>query len=150
MAILKRRRNPQAGTAAIEFGIVAPFLLVLLAGIVELGSAAHDAMQVQDAAEAGALYAGKYGWDAAGISAAVTSATNETTISATPAPLLFCGCPSAGGVATVVCTTTTCPDGSTPSQYARVSASMPYTPILTYLGLPIPDTLVGHALVRVE
>lgn len=137
------------GVAALEFGIIAPVLLILLVGVIELGFAVHQAMQVQDAAEAGALYAGKYGWKPAEISAAVVNATGAGNITASPAPVLFCGCPSTNGIATVVCTAT-CPSGGPAAQYVRVSASQPHEAILTFLNLPIPDTLTGHATVRVQ
>ena len=137
------------GSAAIEFGIIAPVLMLLLVGMIELGFAVHQSMQVQDAAEAGALYAGKYGWDPAGISAAVVNATGADTITASPAPVLFCGCPSASGIAEIACDAT-CPAGGAAEKYVRVSASIPHSAILTSLGLPIPETLTGHAVVRVQ
>lgn len=138
-----------AGTAAIEFAIIAPVLVLFLAGVVELGFGVHEAMQAQDAAEAGALYAGKYGWDAAGIAAAVVNATGADDITADPAPVLFCGCPSAGGIATVDCAAT-CPGGGAVEQYVRVSASIPHTAILIGLFAPLPETLTGHVVVRVQ
>lgn len=137
------------GSAAIEFGIIAPVLLVLLVGIIELGFAVRQSMQVQDAAEAGALYAGKYGWKPAEISAAIVHATGADNITASPAPVLFCGCPEATGIAPAACDAT-CPSGDPAEHYIRVSASRPYSPILTILDLPIPDTLTGHATVRVQ
>lgn len=57
----------KSGTAAIEFGLFIPFLLILFTGTVELGFAMYEAMQVNNAAEAGMLYAAKNGWDSAGI-----------------------------------------------------------------------------------
>jgi Flp pilus assembly pilin Flp len=73
---LHRFRCGVSGTAAIEFGLFAPLLLIMLVYAVELGSGVFEAMQVQNAAEAGALYAAKYGWNAAGISAAVITANH--------------------------------------------------------------------------
>ena len=146
---MRRAAGSSAGTAAIEFGIIAPVMLIMLIGLVELGFAVKEAMQVQDAAEAGALYAGKHGWNAPAIAAAVVNATGAVGLTATPAPVLFCGCPSEAGLAPVACTAT-CVGGGSPEHFARVSASMAHTPILTGLGLPIPAVLTGHAVVRVE
>jgi Flp pilus assembly pilin Flp len=143
------RRSSNNGSAAIEFGLIAPVLLILLIGLVELGFAVHQAMQVQAAAEAGAIYAGRYGWDQSGIASAVEHATGADNVTADPAPTLFCGCPDAGGVAAAACDVQ-CPDGNWPGRYARISASMPHVPILTGLGLPIPAVLTGHAVVRVQ
>jgi hypothetical protein len=149
MRIHRHAWRSQAGSAAVEFAIVAPFLIALLIGVVELGFAVRQSMQVQDAAEAGALYAGKHGWDPAGIAAAVVNATGATNITADPAPALFCACADSGGIAAHACDSA-CGDGDMPVHYARVSASMPHTAILTGLGLPIPAVLTGHAVVRVQ
>ena len=146
---ITRPAKGREGSAAIEFGLIAPLLLVMLIGVVELGFAVHQAMQVQDAAEAGALYAGKYGWNQAGIANAVVTATGAQTITAQPAPALFCGCPGAGGITAIVCDAT-CPGGTAPGRYVRVSASIPHVAILVGLGVPIPATLTGRAVVRVQ
>ncbi len=97
---------------------MAPVFLVLIVGMVEVGFAAYQAMQAQDAAEAGALYAAKHGWDAAGISAAVVNATGASGMSAAPAPSQFCGCPTAAGVTAVACSAT-CTGGGSPGTYVR-------------------------------
>ena len=90
------RRN-ESGTAAIEFALFLPFLLLLLGGIVELGFSAYEAMQVSNAVDAGALYAAKNGWNSASIVSATVSGAASSGLTATPAPTQFCGCPNAAG-----------------------------------------------------
>lgn len=141
-----RDRN---GSAAIEFAIISPFLLVVLIGVVELGFAGYDAMQVEDSVEAGALYAVLHSSDSAGIATAVTSATGETSITATPAPVSFCGCPGASGISAVACTAT-CAGGSAPGHYITVSASMPRVVIMSQTISSLPTTLTAHSTVRVQ
>jgi Flp pilus assembly protein TadG len=140
------------GNAAVEFGLLAPMLLILLTGIVEIGMAGYQSMQVQAAAEAGALYASIHG--AASLTAvanAVVSATDTVGITATPAPTTFCGCPGAAGVvAQGTDCTTKCSDGTLPGSYVSVSASVTHTPIMPFLNLPIATTLVGRSTVRVQ
>ena len=46
-------RRSESGTAAIEFALFLPFLLLLLTGVAELGFAMYEAMQVNNAVEAG-------------------------------------------------------------------------------------------------
>ena len=75
--------------AAIEFALLSPLLVLLLIGLVEVGFASYEAMQAQNAAEAGALYAARHGWDSAGIQAAVVNATGSSDVTATPAPQSF-------------------------------------------------------------
>ena len=143
------RRLDSSGSAAIEFGLIAPVLVILLIGLVEVGFAVREAMQVQDAAEVGAGYAIKHGWDSAGIAAAVVNATGASGVTASPAPQQFCGCPGTAGVTSVLCTAT-CSTGMVPGVYVRVSASIAHQPILPGLGLPIPATLTGQATVRLQ
>lgn len=145
----KKWRRAAAGSAAIEFGLSVPLLLIMLMGLVELGSAMYGAMQVYDSVEAGALYAAKNGFDSAGISAAVTNATGTPGITATPAPVEFCGCPDASGIVETACTTT-CNDGKPPGQYARISAALAHQTILPYPALPLPTTLTAQSIVRLN
>jgi len=145
------RIGSEKGTAAIEFGLAIPLLLTLLMGVVELGFAMYEAMQVFNAAEAGAVYAAKNGWDAAGISAAVTNATTTTTgITATPAPEHFWGCPSDGGIVAVASSSVQCAGGDPPGEYARVGASLDHSTILPYPGFSLPTTFTGTSVVRLN
>jgi Flp pilus assembly protein TadG len=145
----KKRRRAESGTAALEFGLAAPLLLIMLMGLVELGSAMYQTMQVYNAVEAGALYAAKNGYDAAAISAAVVNATGTPGITATPAPVQFCGCPDASGIVETACNAT-CNDGKPPGQYVRISAALTRVTILPYPALGLPDTLTAQSVVRLN
>jgi Flp pilus assembly protein TadG len=148
-AALHRLRRAARGTAALEFALFAPLLLMMLVFAVELGDGVFGAMQAQNAAEAGALYVAKHGWNSAGISAAVVNATGVAGMTASPAPSEFCGCPSAGGITSRDCTLT-CPDGSAASTYVQINATLAHQTLLTYPGFVSPATLTGRAIVRVN
>lgn len=135
------------GTAAIEFALAAPVLVLLLAGVVELGFGIYQAMQVQNAAEAGALYAAENGWDPAGISAAVLNATGATGITASPAPQQFCGCPAANGIVVAACGAT-CAGGDPAGSYIQVNASAARVSILPDADFSLPATFTGQATIR--
>jgi Flp pilus assembly protein TadG len=155
---LKRRTrfpsNPaRNGTAAIEFGLLSPLLLILLTGIIELGLGAFQAMQVQAAAEAGVLYAAKHGSsDLTAISSAVTNATGTSGITASPAPLVFCGCPTSTGITSQGSNcSTNCANGMLPGTYVTVSATITRTELLTpYISLGLPTTFTGSSTLRVQ
>jgi len=148
-----RTRNPvrwfRRGTAAIEFALTIPFLLVFLMAVFEIGFAMYETMQVYNSVEAGVLYASKKGFNAAGISAAVVNATGAQGLIASPAPVQFCGCPQAGGVTAISCSAT-CTGGTAPGQYARIYAALPHTSILPAFALPLPATLTAQAIVRLN
>ena len=140
----------ERGTAAIEFAIASPFLLVLLAGITELGFAVYQQIQVENAAQAGALYAIQNGFDAAGISAAVTNAGGAgNAVTASPAPSQFCGCPSAAGIATAACGST-CTGGNNAGTYVQVNAAAAHQAIISWPGVTAPASLSAQSIVRVN
>lgn len=141
------QRRREAGSAAIEFGLLAPFLVLLAVGTVEIGSSVYQAMQAQNAAKAGAVYASKYGFDPAGISNSVINATAAASITAMPAPVSFCGCPTATGISEASCSSA-CAEGGAPGQYLRISAQITHAPLLSFSWPVIPATISGQAIVR--
>jgi Flp pilus assembly protein TadG len=72
------------GSAAMEFGLIAPMLGAILLPVIDIGIGFYQRMQVQDAAQAGAQYAMTHGWNSTAIQNAVRSATT-LSISASPA-----------------------------------------------------------------
>ena len=142
-------RAPWRGTVSIEFALVLPFLALLLTGLLDLGYAAYELMEIQAAAEAGAQYASTNPWNVTAISNAVTSATEITGISATPAPSQFCACANGGSLTAVSCTST-CGGGHAPSTYALINAQLQHWTVLHYPGLPYPMTLSAQSRRRLQ
>jgi Flp pilus assembly protein TadG len=146
---LKSIPHDVRGTAAIEFAIVAPALLVLVFGAAEIGYSASQAMQVQDAVEAGALYVSEHGWNSSGISTAVVNATGVATgVTASPAPSQFYGCPGTTGLVVVASSTTKCASGNLPGTYARINAILTRMSLIPNSGLPLPTTFWAQSIVR--
>jgi Flp pilus assembly protein TadG len=144
----------KSGTAAIEFALFTPLLLIVLTGTVELGFLMYEAMQVNDAVEAGVLYAAKNGFNAASITSAVTNAsvlpTGLNALTATPPPTQFCGCPTAATVTNLgtqpPCSTTAC--SGTAGTYVQVNASLTHTVIIPNPW--VPTTLTATAVIRIN
>src|SRR5260221_13960753 len=86
------------GVAAIEFAIVGGVFSMLLVVGGDLGMAYYSNMQVQTSAQVGAEYAAMNGFNVPTIRTAVVNATAATGISASPDPVQFTGCPSAGSI----------------------------------------------------
>ena len=145
LAELLRRQD---GVAAIEFALILPIFLVLLTGVVEIGLAVRDSIRVQEAVSAGALYANQQGFNAAQISTAETNATAATGLTATPAPTLWYGCPSATGVA-VSTFGATCADGFLSRTYVTVNAQMPRTQVFGAV-FGLPATLTASSTARLQ
>jgi Flp pilus assembly protein TadG len=138
-----------AGLAAIEFAIIAPVLVLALICTADLGLGIYHKMQVENAAQAGAEYAVVHGFTASAITAAVTQATSFSGISASPAPIQFCGCASTAGVTSANCSST-CTGGVAAGTYVTVSAQGTYTTILHYPTMPTSFTFASQSTVRLQ
>jgi len=137
------------GLAGIEFAILAPVLLLLTLCTVDLGIAAYDAMQTENAAQAGSEYAAVHGYNLTAISSVITQANNLPGLTAAPAPTEFCGCPAGSTIASVTCGSN-CSDGSLAGTYVAASATVTYTTLLQYPMLPASFTFVNTATARIQ
>ena len=153
------RRNAgwsESGTAAIEFALMTPFLVILLGGVVEFGLATYEKMQVNTAVEAGILYAAANPADPTlihDVGVAVTGAGYlpagyTTPLAATPAPTQFCGCPSATGLTQVACSVT-CTGGVAHGTYVQVNASLNHL-ILLPTSFGLPTSFSATAVIRIN
>jgi Flp pilus assembly protein TadG len=139
----------EAGGAGVEFAVIAPMLVLAIVGTVDLGLGLYQNMQVQNAAQAGAVYATSHTFSAASISAVVSAATKSSSVTASPAPAKFCGCASNAGVAANACSAS-CPAGAIAGTYISVNAQASYSPLLPYPFLPGTLTLSAQSIVRVN
>ena len=114
------------GGAAIEMGILFPFLMLFATGVVDLGTQILTAMAVNNAAQVGAAYIMMNPGIVVGGSAAVATAMTNATglaIQATPVPTIT------NGILTV-------------------TARATYTPILPWA--PSPSSLATVVTIRLE
>jgi Flp pilus assembly protein TadG len=79
----QRLRGDRRGAAAVEFAMVAPFLLGLLLPIADVGAYVYTSMQLQLASQAGAEYAARHDWDPNGILSAMKNAAPRLNLSTT-------------------------------------------------------------------
>jgi len=145
--LLSRLCRCREGVSAVEFGMIAPAMIVLLAGLVDLAGAMQQTIRLENAARAGAQYAMSFPGDTAGIIAATAAAVGGTgaTVAVVPA---FCACPG-GSTATVSCEGTPC-GGAPAGVYVGISITRPYAAIIGIGGYVLPGTLSGTAVARVR
>jgi hypothetical protein len=96
-----------------------------------------------------AEWAIRNGFDANAISNAVTNAINSSMISASPAPVQFCGCATGSSVTSATCGAP-CPGGGQAGTYVTVSAQMTYNTILSYPVLPSSYNFTAQATARLQ
>jgi Flp pilus assembly protein TadG len=147
--LIRNVARDTAGAAAIEFGIMIPLLSLMVVSVTDIGLAVYRKMQIEDAAQTGAQYAIVRGFDPTGISNAVTSATNSSSISASPSPVQFCGCPTSTGLSTVTCGTV-CTGGAQAGTYARVSAQGTYHTLINYQVVATTYTFNAQSTARLQ
>jgi Flp pilus assembly protein TadG len=148
MRALTRSRD---GTSAIELAIILPIIVAMIVPLTDLGMGAYAKMQVQNAAEAGAEYAAKNGFNAANIGTAVTSATSMSGLSANPAPSQSCACVSGTTITNTTAPpcSTGCASGSE-GVFVTVNAQASYTLLFPYPGITSPVALNATSVVRIQ
>ena len=146
-------QDAREAVAALEFALVAAFLVPLFTGAVSLGLASWTKMQVGNAARAGAAYAAKNAYNAANIKTAAQSATALSTGVQVPTPVQAtnsCIDPANGQI-TSAGNATTCPKtGSSPGTYVTVTTTVSYSFILPMPGIADVGTLSGNAVARIN
>jgi Flp pilus assembly protein TadG len=144
---LSRPAHETSGTAAVEFGLIVPVLVLMVVAVADIGLGVVRKMQVEDAVQLGAAYAVVHGFDVSAISTIVTG--GDSTISASPPPALSCGC-AAGSSVTVVGCGSTCPGGATAGTYVTVSAQTTYNTTLNYGVVRASYDLSAQSTVRLQ
>lgn len=144
------------GVAAVEFALVAPFLLLLLIGLYDLGSYMNQKMRLENAARAAAEYVNQ-GGDEADLQSDIVlltefSASSESLDTLQMETEYVCECT---GGAVVDCDTGTCDDGSGDTdtymrRYFLVNLNMTMQPVIPYPGLPGALGLSGDARIQVQ
>lgn len=144
---LRGLRISEAGSAVAELALIAPLLVVLVIGLIELGRFAQYSILVANAARAGVQYGAQNlgtALDFAGMqTAAKNDAQNITGVSATASQ--FCSC--ADGTAST-CLPTDCAS-SHQLVFVRVDAAGTFQSILHFPGIPGSQTITSRAVMRV-
>jgi Flp pilus assembly protein TadG len=133
------------GAAAVEFALIAPVLLLTMAGLVDGSRLIATTMQVNSAAQAGADFALRRGWDAPGIQAAVASATPAGAVASVPT--LAQACVVSGAIVTTAAAT--CAGGGAAGRFVTVAAQAAFKPIMKWPGITLPSTISAQAVVRI-
>jgi Flp pilus assembly protein TadG len=145
---LTERLRSDSGNALIELAIGMTVLTALILGAAEFGRIAYAAIEVNDAAHAGAAYGSAnrtYAADNANVTnAAKKDAPDVSGMTATA--VYWCQC-SDGSAST--CGATDC-TGTRIIEYVTVNTSGTVDPLVYVPGLPKSYTVTGHAVMRVE
>jgi len=158
------RAESDRGASLVELAIVLPVLGLLLLGVIDFGRAYYLGVEVQNAAEAGALYGIQNLTDITGIQNAATGDMTDVTSAkdvsgATATATNGCECSDGTNVTpspqktTNACPNppTNCPTGTSVVNYVQVTTSATYNPWFNswiIKGLPTSVKLNGSAKLR--
>jgi Flp pilus assembly protein TadG len=148
---MRKLAHSEGGSILIEFAMILPPLVLLLAYMVDYAFWIQKAMQLQDAASAAAAY-GTIPGNATNTTQMTTLANFILTGSQTGAPWLtvtatnFYTCSPGGAQVTA---TTSCPTGA-PYHYVKVTTSGTQGSQLAFRGIASNLALSGSATYRVE
>lgn len=148
MRTLSRLSRCRRGLSAVEFGFVAPLLVLVLSGLVDLGHALQRTIVLENAARAGAHYAMSFPQETAEIAARTRAALAGLAATVTVEPP---DCRCVDGTP-ALCDGLACPGTPpTPSRvFVRVTVTTPYEPLIGFGRYLLPNTLRGEAVARVR
>jgi uncharacterized membrane protein len=145
---LRDLARDERGLAAVEFALVAPVLVLLLAGGIDSARLISQTMQVKAAAQAGADAARSKGWNAPYIAQSVSAAVTSS-ITASPAPTLTLACVSGGNI--VPSQAASCGAGQgAPGRFVTVSAHKDFKPLMPWPGVTQVVAVDRKATVRIQ
>jgi len=164
---MKLKLNDSSCSALVEIALVAPLFLLILTGAFELGRVAHFAIEVQNAARAGASFGGENQGNATSTTAITQAAQNDAPdlsgLTATPSTSCVCETltsgtpsfsPSSGTVSCSDPTITACSGSSSTVtyrvvSYVSVSTHATLNPVFQVGALPGSYTLHGNSTMRI-
>ena len=138
------------GAALVELALVAPTLLLLVLGAVELGRAYFVNLEVVNAAHAGAEYGSLNPTDTAGITTAATQSAPNLPNLTVPTVTYGCECSDGSSYYASCSTVPTCSAslGSNVVYRVKVKTQSVYTTMMPWPGVATSFTLSNTATIR--
>jgi Flp pilus assembly protein TadG len=137
------------GTSMIEFALVAPMLIFLFMGLVEVGRYTNFAIMAANAARAGVQYGAQNlttAQDNAGMENAALNDAQNVGNFGTPTAQHLC---SVSGGALETCSSSSGPPAANTVYFVEVNVTGTFKPLLTYPGIPSSVPVSGNAIMRV-
>lgn len=147
MNFLRTYLQTDKGVAATEFALAAPMLILLMVGILDLGSYIHDRLKLEQISRAAADYVVQGGSEE-NITLDVLSYYDATrTDSYTVVAERVCTCNDG---AAQDCSAVSCEFGDYSRQYIQVTIDRTFSTLFPYPGIPSEMSLSGFARLRLD
>ena len=147
--------RPDSGQSIVELALLTPLFLLLVVGAIEVGRYATRAIELGNAARAGAAYGARDHFAAADLPGITGAACQDfqggNTCDLTITKAYLCQCDNSGTVdpAGIDCTTGSCPAPDREVVSLQVTAQGTFTALFTYPGIPSPITISKTATMRI-
>ncbi len=149
---IARAIHSERGTAVVEFAILAPVLIFLLIGLVEIGRYTYFALLASNAARAGVQYGAQTTGTAADVAGMQFAASGDGAALpsswGTPAASNYCLVTNSDGSLGGACPATGTPQANW-TYFVRVTVSGTINPIFHYPGIPTSVPISATAVMRV-
>jgi Flp pilus assembly protein TadG len=132
------------GTAAIEFALLVPVIMLILFGIVNFGLIIAKKNELTGVVSVGMLYAFGNSNNPTLVETAMTTSTNLLPLSVTATQSCECVNGTQPGC------TTNCPDGQLPAKYVSVTASSTVNLIQPTFGITDPFPISVQGKIRTQ
>ena len=136
--------NHREGQALVETALVLPILVTILIGAAEMARVAYAAIEVANAAHAGAQYGAQNGYTASETTGIATAASNDAANLTGMTTTSSYSCVCSDGTAST-CQTSDC-SSSHIEETLTVNTSVTYDPVIHLPGIPKTYTLKGQAI----
>ena len=147
---MKRLISSDGGAAIVELALVAPFLILLTIGIIDIGRFAHESITIGNAARAGAefgAYSSVNSTNAPAIaSAAQADATDVSLLPTDVSSTMYCSCGATPGTTVTTCNPTpTCASSDHLDSFVSVTVTKSFSSLINYPGIASTLTLTKTA-----
>jgi Flp pilus assembly protein TadG len=137
----------EGGSALVEMALIVPILMVPILGAVDFGRGFYLGQELASAAHAGAAYGAQNPTDTAGMKAAALAAAPDLTGISIATPTYGCECANGSSFNANCSSTPTC-TGSNAVYLVSVTATVSYTPLIKWPGIPSPISISTTAKMR--
>lgn len=129
------------GAAIVELALVAPLLILLMIGIIDIGRFARETITIGNAARAGAQF-GAYSTSNSTDTASIASTAQSDAIDVALLPTdvsssTYCSCGASPGTHVTACNPTPpCASGDHLDSFVIVTVTKSFTSLISYPGIP--------------
>jgi len=150
--MLAQRIRSERGAALVELALSTPLLVVMVVGAVDFARAFYTAMELTNAARAGAQYASRsvMGFDTGTTQSVAAAASPQIATYTVDTPTQTCTCNIGATASAHGDCTAACPAGQYLAVYITVTTRKAFSPVMRFPGVPSSVTIERTVTMRAQ